>query len=272
MKMKRLGVLLASCICSAVLLTGCSFEDVKTGISETTHKLFGKTQEVTADEEKEKVEKSGMTVDESVEKPEFIAFLGGSSQISMGSTFGLSSPAKVEKGNLSYQWYINNVNSNGGGTPIPGANEDHVFVDTSGPSHRFYYVVVTNEVDGKINKNTSETQEIIVWDIGTWQADEEGRVRYMMIDGTFPRDTWFLIDENFVYVNPDGYRASGLVDIGGTTFYFSDEGFLLKNTTGPNGEFVDENGVVHPASEQPAEEAPAEEVPAEQPAEEAPAE
>lgn len=283
MKMKRIGVFLAVCICSVSMLTGCSADDAKSKITDakskivdTSHKIFGKTQEVTEDTSKENtVEKSGKTVDESVEKPSFTASLGGTIQISMGSTFGLSSPAQVSNGTISYQWYTNNVNSNGGGTPVAGETEDHIFVDTSGPSHKFYYVVVTNEVDGKINRNTSETQEVIVWDIGTWQADEEGNVRYMMIDGTYPKSTWFLIDDNFCYVNENGYRATGLVDIGGTTYYFSDEGYLQRNTTGPNGETVDENGVAHPveqpAEEQPAEQ-PAEEQPAEQPAEEQPTE
>lgn len=274
MKMKRLGVLLVSCICSAMMLTGCSVEDVKSGISETTQKIFGKTQEVTGDtEKKEKIEKSGKTVDESVEKPEFTSNLGGTVQITMGSTYGIACPAKVEKGNITYQWYTNNVNSNGGGTPLAGATSEQISVDSSTPSHKFYYVVATNEENGKINKSTSDTLEVIIWDIGTWQEGEEGIVRYMMIDGTYPKSTWFMIDENVCYVKDNGNRSTGLVTIDDVTYYFSDDGYLQRNTFGPNGEPVDENGIVHPLSEseQPAEaasEAPAEEAPAEQPAEE----
>lgn len=285
MRMKRAGLFLASCICSAVMLTGCSFAVVKNSISETSHKIFGKTQEVTSDQEKEKekIEKSGMQVDESVEKPSINSTFGDLHQITMGSVYELSIDASVSSGKLSYQWYVNNVNSNGGGTPVKGATDTSVQVDTSGPSHKFYYVVVTNEVDGKINRSTSETQEIIVWDIGTWQADENGQIRYMMIDGSYPRDTWFLIDENLYYVNAEGHPLCGIVEVGEHTYFFSPEGYLQRNTTGPNGEVIDENGMVvsqpeaqpqpeapaEPAPEQPAEES----APAEQPApEEAPAE
>lgn len=282
MKMKRIGLLLATCICSAVMLTGCSFQDVKSGIAETTHKIFGKTAEVTEDKdkEKEKIEKPDTQVDESVEKPEIHASFDKLYQITMGSVYDISIEASVSSGKISYQWYANNVNSNGGGTPIPGATDSHCTVDTSGPSHKFYYVVVTNEVNGKINRSTSETQEIIVWDIGTWQADENGQIRYMMIDGSYPRDTWFLIDSNMYYVNEEGHPLCGIVTVGEHTYYFSPEGYLQRNTTGPNGEVVDENGMVvsqpqpegEPAPEQPAPEQPAEEAPAEAPAEEAPVE
>lgn len=272
MKMKRIGVLLATCICSASLLSGCSFASVKTGITETTHKIFGKTKEITEDTSKEeKVKKSGKTIDESVEKPAFTTSITGSSEITMGSNCSLSCPATVGNGTLSYQWYTNNVNSNGGGTPVGGATEESIMLDTSGPSHKFYYVVVTNEVDGKINKSTSDTHEVVVWDIGTWQEDENGIVRYMMIDGTYPTSTWFQIDDNLCYVKEDGRRSTGLVTIGDVVYYFSDDGYLQRNTTGPNGEIVDENGIVHAAPEQPAPEQPVEQ-PAEQPAPEQPAE
>ncbi len=256
MKMKRLGVLLAACICSASMLTACSFEDVKSGVVDTTHKIFGKTQEATQVEKAgKKIEKSGKQVDESVEKPVFTSVLGGTVQITMGSVYGVASHAEVEKGTVSYQWYTNNVNSNGGGTPIVGAVTDTIAVDSSSPSHKFYYVVATNEVDGKINKTASDTLEVIVWDIGTWQEGEDGIVRYMMIDGTYPTNTWFMIDENFCYVKENGNRSTGLVTIGDNTYYFSDEGYLQKNTTGPNGQIVDENGIVHdaPAQEQSGE-------------------
>lgn len=258
MKTKRLGVLLALCISSAAILTGCSFEDVKSGIAETSHKIFGKTEAVTSDADRSgKIEKSGLSVDESVEKPEFTRVLGGKVQITMGSAYGVACPAEVSEGTVSYQWYTNNVNSNGGGTPIAGATSDQIAVDSSGPGHKFYYVVATNEVNGKINRNTSGILEVIVWDIGTWQETEDGIVRYMMIDGTYPTSTWFMIDENICYVKENGNRSTGLVTIDGVTYYFSDEGYLQKNVTGPNGQIVDENGVVHdaPSAETPADDA-----------------
>ncbi len=246
MNKKRLAVLLAATLCSATLLTGCSFESVKSGLSERVQNLFGKTEEITQDDESDSAaEKTAQMVDESVEKPEFLTSFGGAVQITMGSVYGITCPAEVSEGTITYQWYRNNVDSNGGGTPIEGADTEVIAIDSSEPSHSFYYVVATNEVDGKINRAASNTLEVIVWDIGTWQVGEDGVTRYMMIDGTYPTSTWFMIDENFCYVKENGSISTGLVEIGGLTYYFSDEGYLQRNVTGPNGETVDENGVAH---------------------------
>ncbi len=247
MRIKRIGALLAACACSASLLAGCSASDVTSGISDHAKNIVGKTTEVEEDASSTSAEedKASLTYDESVEQPVFTTELGGTVQITMGSVYGVASTATVEEGTVSYQWYTNTVDSNGGGTPVSGATSDVIAVDSSAPSHMFYYCVATNEVDGKMNKAVSGTLEVIIWDIGTWQEDENGIVRYMMIDGTYPTSTWFMIDENFCYVKEDGNRSTGLVTIDGVTYYFSDEGYLQRNVTGPNGETVDENGVVH---------------------------
>ncbi len=255
MRLKKFGVLLAAGICSASLLTGCSFESIRSGISERAGNMMDTADDDT-ETSSETAEKSGLEYDESVEKPAFTDIIGGTVQITMGSVYGVSSAATVENGTITYQWYTNTVNSNGGGTAVAGATDSTIAVDSSAPGTKFYYCVATNEVDGKINKSVSDTMEVIVWDIGTWQEDENGIVRYMMIDGTYPTSTWFMIDENFCYVKEDGNRSTGLVTIDGVTYYFSDEGYLQRNVTGPNGETVDENGVVHTdtASEEAASE------------------
>ncbi|MDO4615896.1 MAG: hypothetical protein Q4B03_00355 [Lachnospiraceae bacterium] len=246
MKIKHLGTLLAACICSASLMTGCSFSDVTDKAQDLMDDHADTTQEETQDTE----DQAALIYDESVEAPVFTGTLGGTVQITMGSVYGITCPAESENGTITYQWYTNNVDSNGGGTPIEGGTTDVIAVDSSAPGYKYYYVVATNEIDGRINRAASDTLEVIVWDIGTWQEDENGIVRYMMIDGTYPTSTWFMIDENFCYVKEDGNRSTGLVEIDGLTYYFSDEGYLQRNVTGPNGEIVDENGVAHPAETQ----------------------
>jgi len=62
---------------------------------------------------------------------------------------------------------------------------------------------------------------------GSWQLDTVG-YWYQNDDGTFPADGWQWIDGN-----NDGISES---------YYFNDKGYLLVNTTTPDGFTVDANG------------------------------
>ena len=58
---------------------------------------------------------------------------------------------------LSYQWYVNTEDSNQGGTPIEGAIEAALTLDTSVSQTRYYYCVVTASlelIDGTIGINS----------------------------------------------------------------------------------------------------------------------
>jgi len=50
----------------------------------------------------------------------------------------------TDAGTLTYQWFSNTVNSNDGGTAIPGATQSTFTVPTDDAGTVFYYVVITN--------------------------------------------------------------------------------------------------------------------------------
>jgi len=50
-------------------------------------------------------------------------------------------------GTLSYQWYVNEEDSNHGGTKIDGATGDSYTVPTEQPGTFYYYVEITNTND-----------------------------------------------------------------------------------------------------------------------------
>ncbi len=49
-----------------------------------------------------------------------------------------------DSGTMSYQWYSNTINSNTGGTPIPGADSAVFNLPTADVGTVYYYVVITN--------------------------------------------------------------------------------------------------------------------------------
>ena len=55
-----------------------------------------------------------------------------------------ASPDTSIGGTLTYQWYSNTTNSNNGGSPISGADDDTYEVPSDIPGTYYYYVVVTN--------------------------------------------------------------------------------------------------------------------------------
>jgi hypothetical protein len=67
-----------------------------------------------------------------------------------------------DEGTLSYQWYKNNANSNENGTLISGATNAHYTPPTNTNDTSYYYVVVTNTLNGKTAKTTSNAAEIVV--------------------------------------------------------------------------------------------------------------
>jgi hypothetical protein len=64
-------------------------------------------------------------------------------------------------GTLTYQWYWNTVNSNTGGTPIPGANDPSYQAPVNEVGTRYYYVIITN-TDNTVtgNQTTSVTSAV----------------------------------------------------------------------------------------------------------------
>jgi hypothetical protein len=239
MRIKKAGALLAACVSCAMIFSGCSVTDFFDRIMGITEEEKDSSAESVQQEEVEVKE-----IDTSLELPVFSVDLTGSTQIVSGSEYNLTVEASVsDGGTLSYQWYSNSVNANGGGTPIEGADGDSCQVDTSEAGITYYYVVVTNNQGDHIRMATSGVREIHVWGQGTWQQDETGGWRYVLEDGTYPANTWIEIEGQTYHMDENGYRAAGWYQEGDNAYYFNEGGELQRNTTTPDGYTVNENGV-----------------------------
>jgi len=62
-----------------------------------------------------------------------------------------------DAGTLSYQWYSHTINSNGGGTEVLYAKGTNYTPSTNYPNTLYYYVVVTNTLNGKTATAASNT-------------------------------------------------------------------------------------------------------------------
>ena len=240
MKLKKIAAVCVLCLCSAMVLSGCSF-------SEFFDKIMGNVSEPEADSSAGgtvQQEVDAKTVDSTLDAPEFVENLGGSSQFTVGSDLTLSVQATVsDGGTVTYQWYKNNVNSNGGGTAIEGAEKSSYTVDTSEAGTVYYYVVATNTQGDRIYKSTSSIQEVNIWPLGFWQQDDVG-FRYLLEDGTYPTNLWIHIEGQTYRVDGEGHRAVGWYQEGDYMYYFNEAGELQRNTTTPDGHMVDDNGIM----------------------------
>ncbi len=233
-KMKALGSL-AACLILAVSFGGCQMVDSITGDAAQSQKS-GSSQ-VTPEDLK--------TVDKSIAVPVFDAELTSYAPMVLGSEYYLDGTAvSPDGGEITYQWYVNNVNSNGGGTKIDGETGPLFRVDTSETGTKFYYVVASNNHENSYNMTTSNPARIEVLKHGEWTVDEFGGVRYLAEDGTYPADRWVLIDGFRYRFDANGYRLTGWHYEGGNYIYFDGEGRLLCNAETPEGYHTNEKGVL----------------------------
>ena len=259
----------AAGISSVVLLSGCSFSGAMEKVVDVvtdSDEADGAAAQAQTDETF-----AAMVIDESVGAPEIAVDLGGKTSVVKDSPVALQVVATSPDGGLiSYQWYRNNVSSNGGGTAVPGAVGDTYAPDTSERGIWYYYAVAVNTVSGKANMSTSAVEEVSVWDNMYWQqnADTGGYQYICRDDGKYPADTTMMIDGTLYTFNSEGFVIDGeerLIDIMSGQQIISQPDSQEANA----GEGTEES----PAEEAPAEEAPAEEAPAEEtPAEETPEE
>ncbi|WP_230397330.1 hypothetical protein [Novisyntrophococcus fermenticellae] len=225
MKVKRINTIAALCLSGSMLFSGCSFS----GIAD---KILGHTEK-TAEEDKtsESVQKSANTVDPTMEKPSFTVNLEGSVQFSVGSQ---AAPLTVEAavndgGTVTYQWYTNNVNANGGGDKIEGQTQNTFVPDTTEEGTRYYYVVATNNKDGSVTKSTSSTIEVQIVPEGNW-VEENGLKKYQLFDGSFVTGTWKDIDGGHYNFDENGYMRTGWFQDGDGSWYFlNPDGTMAKD-------------------------------------------
>ena len=253
MKGRKLGIFVAVLGMSALLLSGCSVSDT---IGKLTGRLTGRSdrdaeQVSSVSEEADTLDTR--IIDPSLEKPVFQEGLTGEKDVQAGTDLVLETFASVNDGGVvTYQWYSNNVSSNGGGTLLTDMRENTYRPDTSKGGTTFYYVLATNTKDGKVNLSTSDVYKVTVWEDMYWQqnADLGAYQLISRIDGKFPKAVSMTID--------------------GTQYRFDADGFAINE----NGEYIDvQTGQPIVQAEPAAEEAAAETAPAEAaPAEAAPAE
>ena len=119
MKGKKITLLLAAGLSMSVLLTGCSF-------SQFTEKLINIVEPSASGQTVSGSTLEGEVfpnyiVNVSIAAPTFTQDLSGTINVEAGSQTTLTVEATASGGEISYQWYSNNVNANGGGTLIEGA-------------------------------------------------------------------------------------------------------------------------------------------------------
>lgn len=156
-KIKK-GLLAGVVLCCMPVLSACSFKE--------TLKVLWNSEDKTTQEGDSSSETAmtNLKVDESVEKPTILNEFGD--PVTYGKN-GIAEPLIVDAnvsdgGVLSYQWYRNNVDSNGGGTEIEGA-VDNIFTPTTAePGTTYYYVVVTNTVGNGIQFAASTTKCVTI--------------------------------------------------------------------------------------------------------------
>ena len=154
MRLKR-GLLAGIALCCMPLMTACSAKD-------TIGILVGNNSEDTKKEEVT-VDLNAANIDDSVEKPQITSEMGDPVTYDLHATAdALTVEATVSEGTLSYQWYRNNVDSNGGGTAIDGATEATYTPPTTESGTIYYYVVVTNTVGDGVQLTASGTKCVTI--------------------------------------------------------------------------------------------------------------
>ena len=256
MRKIKTAICIAVCAAFAVFLPACSVIDSITGNAEVS--------ETEKQGESEDTSKDNRTVDSSIPAPVFNNDLNISAGMAQQSIYVIDgTAASTDGGEVTYQWYVNNVASNGGGTAIKGATDPTYTADTSETGVRFYYVVASNNHGDSYNMAVSGVAQIEVISSGEWTTDEFGGTRYMAPDGTYPTNRLLLIGSDTYSFDGNGYRMTGWHIVGETYMYFDEEGRYQIDAVFPEGAYFDENGnFVQPVVEQPAPEQPAEEQPA----------
>lgn len=231
MKLKR-GLLAGVVLCCMPLMTACSAKD-------TIGILVGSNSEETQKEEKT-VDLNAANIDDSVGKPEITSEMGDPVTYDLHATADpITVEATVSEGTLSYQWYRNNVDSNGGGTAIDGATEATYTPPTTESGTLYYYVVVTNTVGDGVQLTASGTKCVTITEqeaatddteateeTGSWQQSGDNWW-YLREDGTYPANGWEEIKGKWYLFDENGYIRTGWYQWGDNWFYFDENGAMV---------------------------------------------
>ena len=231
---KKIVVFAAVCVLGISVLGGCSSTDDSEGQAATVSTV----SQVAAMDDPEAVK-----ADASLEKPTFTTDLSGSVSFHLNEeASALNVEATVSNGGtVTYQWYMNTVNSNGGGTPIEGATEASYVPELTEEGIFYYYVVATDTLDKSMAKSTSSTIEVQVLAAGEWIQDETGWW-YRYEDGNYPVSCWRKINGEWYSFEENGYmRSNGWYQEGDAWYYLNPDGSMAHDTV-VDGYTVDSNG------------------------------
>ncbi len=202
----KAGVLCAVLAGSVLLLSGCSFTGTMKDLVDDTAEVS--SSETGALQTAEGTKVDALPIDVSLERPVFREELVSTQNVQLGAETVLQTEATVSGGgSVTYQWYSNNVASNGGGTLLKDATSPTYVADTSKGGKTFYYVVATNTQDGRINLATSPVYEVTVWEDMYWQQNAElGAYQYMSrVDGKYPSLVSMTIDGKEYSFDANGF-------------------------------------------------------------------
>lgn len=254
MKGLKKGLFAVLMLCTALMFTSCSY-------TETLKVLWngGEKSEDSENKEEKEVALDSYNIDENIEVPVIVSEMGDPLTYDLNQE---TEPIVVEAtvndgGTLSYQWYRNNVDFNGGGTLMEGeiSNELYPPSDISGTS--YYYVVVTNTKGKGIQLVTSGTKCITITEelamteetveepeentlptkeaaesrgdaAGSWSDDESGR-HFIYEDGTAAVSKWEKIGGAIYCFNENGVMRTGWYQEGDKIYFFQEDGSLLRD-------------------------------------------
>ena len=238
--MKKLSVIsLLVLICVCFNFTACGVTDVFDDIVETT---VSESQGETA-VSSEMADVEVRYADKTIAEPQFNNPFGFTIPLALGTSYTMDGTCiSSDGGVITYQWYVNNINSNSGGTVIDGATESRYTTNTTEVGPQYFYVVASNNHGNRYNTATSDTVEVITYNGGEWVADERG-TRYVAEDGTYLSSLWIWIGDDVYRFDEEGYRTVGWVSPE-DLHYFDEEGRLLRNGTTPDGCTTDGEGLL----------------------------
>lgn len=243
MILKKKAFLAGIVLCCMPLMSACSFKD-------TLGILWNGEETEEASDKNVQVSLEAANIDENVEKPVI------SSEMGDPVTYGLNGQADAivvdvavgDGGTLSYQWYKNNVDSNGGGTPVEGAVENSFVPPTTNAGTTYYYVVITNTVGDGIQMVTSGTKCVTVTEeAAADEATQEEGTDAGTDQVQSTEGTWVEVDGGWKFAYPDGtYAVSKWEYIKGEWYMFDENGFIRTGwyLDGDKYYYFDENGVM----------------------------
>lgn len=254
--------------CLAVLILGCVPSMAACSFKETVGILWNsEDKEVQDDGQTTTPSLEAAKIDETVEKPTI------SNEFAQIYTYDFgaeATPMTVEAfvsdgGTLSYQWFRNDVDSNGGGTKIDGAVESTFVPATDEAGISYYYVVVTNTVGEGIQLVASATNCVTVNEApeaapeaeatpeptpeatpeptpepteipaditavtGSWKVSND-QWWYEYPDGSYPSSKWEQIDGEWYVFDETGYLVYGWYQDGGLWYYLTESGAMARDT------------------------------------------